>query len=363
MNDFLFQPYQLGDISLENRAVMAPMTRRRADLPHLTANEMIALHYVQRSSTGLLITEGSQISPEGYGYTGSPGCYTPEQLEGWKKVTRAVHNHGGKIFLQLWHVGPFSHRTLQPNGLLPLSASPVKPQGEVLTPDGHKPYETAREMTQDEIYKTIADFGKAAKNAMEAGFDGVEIHGAHGYLIDQFIMDATNWRKDDFGGKVENRAKFLFLVIEEILKSAYSSKVGLRLSPKSARPEMRDSDAEKTFGYIVGKLNDYKLSYLHLSEFPSPEERLNHPENSFVPIFRKKYQGTLISCGSHTFESASRMLERNEADLIAFGKPLISNPDLIHRFKNGFPLTEPDKSTFYHGGATGYVDYPFYSAH
>lgn len=361
MNDLLFQSYQLGDLTLENRAVMAPMTRRRADLPQLTANEMIALHYVQRVSTGLLITEGSQISPEGYGYTGSPGCYSPEQVEGWKKITRAVHEHGGKIFIQLWHVGPFSHPTLQPGGLLPLSASPVKPGGEVLTPEGHKPYETSREMTQDEIYKTIVDFGKAATNAMEAGFDGVEIHGAHGYLIDQFIMDATNHRKDEFGGTVEKRAKFLFLVIEEILRNIPSTRVGLRLSPKSARPEMRDSDPEKTFGYIICRLNDYHLAYLHLSEFPSPEERLLHPDRSVVPFFRKIYQSTMISCGAHTFESASQMLARNEADLIAFGKPLIANPDLIHRFKNGFPLTEPDKSTFYHGGSKGYVDYPVYS--
>lgn len=361
MNNLLLQPFQLNNISLKNKMVMAPMTRRRAENPDLAADEMTALYYSQRSSTGLLISEGSQISPEAYGYTNSPGCYSDPQIAGWRKVTKAVHEKGGKIFLQLWHVGPFSHPSLQPGNQKPLAASPVKPSGEVLTPDGHKPYETSREMTTEEVYKTVKDFGNGAKNAIAAGFDGVEIHGAHGYIVDQFIMDGTNKRKDEYGGSIENRAKFLFLILDEILKYLPKEKVGLRLSPRAVRPEMSDSTPEKTYGYIIEKLNDYGLCYLHLSEFFSPEERVKHPEKSFIPFYRKIYNGTLISCGGHSLESANRMLDRNEADLIAFGKPLISNPDLAERFKSGAPLTEADKNSFYHGGKKGYVDYPFFS--
>ena len=358
MTTSLFDHFQLRDIELSNRSVIAPLTRRRAENPNLAADEMTALYYGQRASAGLIISEGSQVSPEAYGYTNSPGCYSREQMEGWKKVTKAVHNKGGKIFLQLWHVGPYSHSLLQPGKKLPLSPSGVRPEGEVLTSDGHKDYETPRIMTVEEIYKTIADFGRGAKNAIEAGFDGVEIHGAHAYLIDQFIMDGTNKRTDEFGGPVENRSRFLFLVIDEILKNIPSKKVGIRLSPKAVKADASDSTPEKTYGYIIGKLNKYDLAYLHLSEMMSPETRLNKPEESIIPFYRKIFKGALISCGGHSLESANHMLENNEADLIAFGKPFISNPDLVERFRQDAPLNEPDKSTFYHGGAKGYIDYP-----
>ncbi len=354
----LFQPFHLAEITLNNRIVMAPLTRRRAMEPELAADELIALYYRQRASAGLIISEGSQISPEGYGYSGSPGCFTTKQIEGWKKATKAVHDAGGKIFLQLWHVGPFSHRLLQPEGRLPLAASAVRPPGEVLTPSGRKDYDIPRPMTIDEIHRTVRDFGRAAKNAVQAGFDGVEVHGAHGYIIDQFIMDGTNKRTDEFGGPVENRARFLFMVLDEVLKNIPRGKTGLRLSPKPYRPGLEDSDPEKTYGYIVDRLNHYRLAYLHLSEIMPPETRLNHPRESFMPFYRKIYNGTLISCGGHTKESAERMLDRGEADLIAFGKPFISNPDLVERFKKGAPLTGPDIETFYHGGEKGYVDYP-----
>ena len=358
MTNTLFDNFQLNNIKLNNRAVIAPLTRRRAENPALAADDMTALYYKQRASAGLIVSEGSQISPEAYGYTNSPGCYSKEQIAGWKKVTKAVHDKDGKIFLQLWHVGPYSHSLLQPDNKLPLSPSGVKPEGEVLTQEGHKEYETPRIMTIDEIYKTISDFGRGAKNAIEAGFDGVEIHGAHAYLIDQFIMDGTNKRQDEFGGSIENRSKFLFLVIEEILKNISSEKVGLRLSPKAVKVDASDSNPEKTYGYIINKLNDYNLAYLHISEMMSPETRLNKPEKSIIPFYRKIFKGALISCGGHSLESATRMLENNEADLIAFGKPFISNPDLVERFQKGAPLNEPDKSTFYHGGAKGYLDYP-----
>ncbi len=359
MANTLFDNFRSNNIDLNNRAVMAPLTRRRADNPEHAANDLIAEYYKQRSSAGLIISEGSQISPEAYGYTGSPGCYSVAQIEGWKKTTKAIHGKGGKIFLQLWHVGPFSHSLLQPEKKPPLSPSGVKPEGEVLTQDGHKDFESPGIMSIKEIYKTIEDFGRGAKNAIDAGFDGVEIHGAHAYIIDQFIMDGTNKREDEFGGSIENRARFLFLVIDEILKHLPAGKVGLRLSPKAVRPDMSDSSPEKTYGYIIGKLNDYDLAYLHISEMMSPETRLNNPEQTIIPFYRKIFNGTLISCGGHGPESANRMLDNNEADLIAFGKPFISNPDLVERYKTGVLLNEPDKSTFYHGGAKGFTDYPF----
>ena len=358
MMNKLFEPFKMGDLQLKNRVVMAPMTRRRAENPELAADEMTALYYRQRSSAGLIVSEGSQISPEGYGYTFSPGCYSPSQIEGWKKVTKAVHENDGKIFIQLWHVGRLSHPLLQPGGKLPLAPSAIKPEGQVLTSEGQKEYVTPRAMTTDEIYKTILDFGIAAKNAIDAGFDGVEIHGAHGYLVDLFLMDGTNKRDDEFGGSIENRAKFLFLILDEILKYLKPTQIALRLSPKAVRPDAADSTPEKTYGYIIEKLNDYNLAFLHLSEMISPETRLNPDFKSIIPFYRKIYKGTLISCGGHSRESANRMLENNEADLIAFGKPIISNPDLVERLKYAAPLTEPDKATFYHGGAKGYVDYP-----
>jgi N-ethylmaleimide reductase len=355
----LFDTFDLSGTTLQNRVVMAPLTRRRALEPELAPNDLIIEYYRQRTSAGLIISEGSQISPFGYGYTGSPGCYTDEQIEGWKKVTEAVHEAGGKIFLQLWHVGPYSHRLIQPEGKLPLAPSNVTPQGQVLTPKGRLDFEAPRAMTIEEIHQTVHDFERAARMAIIAGFDGVEIHGAHAYIIDQFIMDGTNKRTDDFGGSIENRSRFLFMVIEEILKYVPSEKVGLRLSPKGYRPGQNDSKQEKTYSYIIKKLNDYNLAYLHLSEFPQPEERLSNPEVSFVPYYRKIYNGTLLSCGGHTYKSGEQMLRNGDADLIVYGKPFISNPDLVERMKNGYPLAEPDKDTFYHGGAKGYIDYPF----
>lgn len=357
----LFDPYMLGDIQLTNRIVMAPLTRRRADMDTLAANDLIAKYYLQRASAGLIIAEGSQVSPEGYGFTGSPGCYSEAQIAGWKKVTDTIHDAGGKIFLQLWHVGPFSHRLLQPAGQPPLAASAVTPAGEVLTPEGRLPYEQSRPMTVDEIHKTVADFGQAAHNALRAGFDGVEIHGAHAYVIDQFTMDGTNKRDDAFGGSIENRARFLFLVVDAVLKQLPAGRVGIRLSPRAVKEGMADSQPEKTYGYIINRLNDYNLAYLHISEMMTPEQRLEKPGRSIIPHYRKIYRGTLVSCGGHGHESARRILDAGDADLVAFGKPFIANPDLVARLQAGAPLALPDTETFYHGGPKGYIDYPEYT--
>lgn len=360
MTSMIFQPYKIGSMVLQNRIVMAPLTRRRAVNNDLAPNELMAGYYRQRASAGLIISEGSQISPRAYGYLNTPGCYTTRQLDAWEKITGAVHEAGGRIFLQLWHVGPFSHRYLQPGQLHPLGASSVKPEGDVLTPVGRMPYEPAQAMNQDDIESTIRDFGQAAGNAILSGFDGVEVHGAHAYLIDQFIMDGTNRRNDMYGGSIENRSRLLFRVLEEVLKYIPSNRLGLRLSPGREKDGMRDSAPLKTYGYIMERLNDLDLAYVHLSEMMLPEVRLASPDKSIVPFFRKIYRGTLISCGGHSPESALRMLESNQADLIAFGKPFISNPDLSERIRKGFPLAQPDTETFYHGGEKGYTDYPVY---
>ncbi len=355
----IFIPFPLSPNELSNGIVMAPLTRRRAGNSELAPNDLIVEYYRQRASAGLIVAEGSQISPEGYGFTGSPGCYSEAQIRGWIRVTEAVHYEGGKIFLQLWHTGPWSHRLLQPHGKKPLAASEVKPLGrEVLTPEGRLPYEYSRPMTKEEISYTIKDFGRAAKNALKAGFDGVEVHGAHSYLIDQFIMDGTNKRQDEYGGPVKNRARFLFEVLDEVLSHAPADRVGLRLSPRAVKEGMADSQPEKTYGWIVEKLNAYRLAYLHISEMMTPGERLAGDPESVVPYYRAIYDGTLISCGGHSRESAIRMVDNGQADLIAFGKPFISNPDLVERLKEKAPLAEPDKDTFYHGGPKGYIDYP-----
>jgi len=358
MTQKIFESYKLGPLTLTNRIVMAPLTRRRATAPELKANDLMALYYRQRSSAGLIVAEGSQVSPEGYGFTGSPGCYSRVQTEAWKKVTRAVHEEGGRIFLQLWHVGPWSHRLLQPEGKPPLSASVVVPVGEVLTPGGRLPYEPSRSMTVNEIHATIKDFGLGARNAMEAGFDGVEVHGAHSYIIDQFIMDGTNKRNDEFGGSLENRSRFLFMVLDEVMQYVPADEVGLRLSPRQVKIGMADSKPEDTYGYIVNKLNSYKLAYLHISEMMTQGERLGEPERTVLPLYREIYDGRLISCGGHSRVSALQMIDSGYADMVAFGKPFISNPDLVDRLKSGNEPTEPDKDTFYHGGPRGYVDYP-----
>lgn len=355
----LFQPYSGSGLGLKNRIVMAPMTRRRAENEYLAADDMTAEYYEQRSSAGLIVSEGSQVSPVGYGYTFTPGIYSQPQIEGWKKVTKAVHDNGGKIFLQLWHVGPYSHPLLQPDGKLPVSASAVKPDGQVLTHEGHKDYVTPRSMTEEEVFRTADDFGKAAANAKDAGFDGVEIHGAHGYLVDQFIRDGTNHRVDDFGGSIENRAKFLFLVLENVINNWSSENVGIRLSPAFERPGGGESQKEKTFGYIIDKLNDYNLAFLHLSEMISESDRSGLEGNSILQTFRPLYKGTLISCGGYTKKTAIQTVDNGLADLIAFGKLFVSNPDLVERLKRNEPFNQMDKPTFYHGGSKGYVDYPF----
>ncbi|HEY9621743.1 MAG TPA: alkene reductase [Crinalium sp.] len=356
----LFSPYQLGPMKLPNRLVMAPLTRNRAGAGNVPG-PLNATYYEQRASAGLLITEATQVSPQGVGYPATPGIHSQEQIEGWKLVTDAVHQVDGRIFLQLWHVGRISHPDLQPDGALPVAPSAIAPAGEASTYTGQKPFVTPRALDLEEIPGIIDQFRHGAKNALEAGFDGVEIHAANGYLIDQFLRDGTNQRTDEYGGPVENRARLLLEITKAVLGVWGSGRVGVRLSPSGTFNDMRDSNPEATFGYAVEALNHFDLAYLHLVE--ANEADLRHGGREVPTAYlRDRYQGTLIVCGDYNFERGNAALADGKADLIAYGRPFIANPDLPERFAKGAPLNEPDVATFYGGTEKGYTDYPFLAA-
>lgn len=352
----LFSPVQLGAYTLPNRIVMAPLTRNRAgagNVPH----ELNALYYVQRVSAGLIITEASQISPQGVGYPATPGIHSAEQIEGWKTVTSAVHQQGGRIFLQLWHVGRISHPLLQPNGELPVAPSAIAPEGDAATYEGPKPFVTPRALELDEIPAIVDSYRQGALNAIAAGFDGVEIHGANGYLLDQFLRDGTNHRTDAYGGSVENRARLLLEVTDAVVQAIGGDRVGVRLSPSGTFNSMSDSNPKETFGYAIQSLNRFGLAYLHLVEPTDGDIRHGGtpiPTSEFRPLF----QGNLITCGGFTKDTAEEAIASGKADLVAFGQLFIANPDLPERFRHNAALNVPDPSTFYGGDAHGYTDYP-----
>jgi N-ethylmaleimide reductase len=354
----LFTPIRIGAVELKNRIVMAPMTRNRAG-EGLAPTEMNATYYAQRASAGLIVTEATQVSPRGIGYPATPGIYTDEQVAGWRRATDAVHERGGKIFLQLWHVGRISHPSLQPNGELPVAPSAVAPSGNSSTYEGPKPFETPRALATAEIPGVIAEFANGALLAKRAGFDGVEIHAANGYLIDQFLQDNTNLRTDEYGGSVENRARFLLEVTEAVVGVWGADRVGVRLSPRGTFNSMGDSDRKATFSYAVSQLDRYDLAYLHLVEaIGGPAEEHLAPGERLTPHLRRLFRGPLIANGSYEKATAEAALEHGEADLVAFGIPYIANPDLVERFAANAPLATPDRTTIYGGGERGYIDYP-----
>jgi N-ethylmaleimide reductase len=336
---------------------MAPMTRNRA-LAGNIASPLAKEYYVQRATAGLLITEGSQIMPEGQGYISTPGIHSSEQVAGWKTITQAVHAAGGKIFLQLWHVGRVSHSLYQPDGKPPVAPSAVAPAGQVYTPEGMKPYETPHALTLSEIKETIQQYGRAAQNAKEAGFDGVEIHGANGYLIDQFLQDGTNQRTDEYGGSVENRVRFLEEVTRAVIAVWGPERVGVRLSPNGSFNDMSDSNPEATFSQAVRVLDRLGVVYLHLRRGTKADERHGRKP---VPManFRALFKRTLIINDQFTRETAEAAVSDGTADVVAFGVPFIANPDLAKRFELNAPLNKPDTATFYGGNEKGYTDYPF----
>lgn len=356
----LFSPIKIGPYMLPNRIVMAPMTRNRADAGNAPV-PMMATYYSQRASAGLIITEASQVSPEGVGYPATPGIYSVEQVAGWKTISDAVHEKGGRIFLQLWHVGRISHPSLQPEGALPVAPSAIAPKGEAATYEGPKPFVTPRALRTDEIPAIIEQYRNGARHAQEAGFDGVEIHGANGYLLDQFLRDGTNKRNDKYGGSVENRAR-LHLEVTEAATSVWGAdRVGVRLSPSGTFNDMYDSNPEATFGYLVEKLNRFGLAYLHILD--TLEGDIRHGAIT-VPLsnLRKIYKGMLMINGGYDKVRGNEIIASGDADLVSFAQLFIANPDLPARFAKDAPLNKPDPSTFYGGDEKGYTDYPFLDA-
>lgn len=344
----LFTPIRLGPIELSNRFVMAPMTRNRAgagDVP----TALNAEYYAQRASAGLIITEASQVSPQGKGYPGTPGIYSREQVQGWTRVTDAVHAHGGNIFLQLWHVGRISHPVLQENGATPVAPSAIRPAGETLTGKGMEAFVTPRALETAEIPGIVEAYRKGAENALAAGFDGVEIHAANGYLIDQFLRDGSNRRTDQYGGTLENRSRFLLEVTEAVAGAIGADRVGVRFSPTSGFNDMRDSSPQSTFEYAAAQLARFGLAYLHAVDSGEPFD---------YAALRKAFGGRFIINGGYTKQRANQVLAENQADLVSFGSLFLANPDLPARFARNAPLNEPDRSTFYGGSEKGYIDYP-----
>jgi len=357
MKQPLLTPYRVGELELPNRVVMAPMTRSRAGKGN-SPTELNAKYYRQRASAGFIISEGTQISLQGVGYPWTPGIHTEKQLEGWKKVTDAVHEGGGRIFAQIWHVGRISHPFFH-DGDLPVAPSAVKPEGEAFTPEGMKPFVTPRTLEIDEIQDIIEDYVQAGRNAIKAGFDGVEIHGANGYLIDQFIQDSTNKRTDRYGGSIENRSRFALEITEAVAEAIGAEKVGIRLSPSGLFNDMRDSNPKETFSYLIRELNRFNLAYLHLVEPLSDVSHLENYLENVTPFFREIYEGAIITSGNYDRESGNAVIEKDEADLVAYARLFLSNPDLPERLAAGAELNEPDPSTFYGGDEKGYTDYPF----
>ena len=353
----LFQPVQLGPYRLANRVVMAPLTRSRATADGVPV-PLMAEYYRQRASAGLIISEGANISPQGRGYAFTPGLYSPEQVEAWRSVTQAIHAAAGRVFVQLWHVGRISHPSLQPGGSLPVAPSAIPPQTRSYTEAGFQPCVTPRALETAEISGIVEHYRRAADNALAAGFDGVEIHAANGYLIEQFLRDSTNKRTDAYGGARENRARFLLEVTEAVIGVCGGERVGIRLSPVSPANDIGpDSDPVATYGYVVEHLNAYGLAYIHVIEGATQGSR-DVPAGIDLQALRRSFKGLYIANNGYDRSLALEARRHNLADLIAFGRLFISNPDLVERLRLGAPLTPPDPATFFGGGAAGYTDYP-----
>lgn len=351
----LFDPYKLGAVTLTNRAVMAPLTRNRA-VAGFVPNPLAIEYYGQRASAGLLVTEASQVSQQGQGYQDTPGIYSKEQIAGWRKVTDRVHERGGHIYIQLWHVGRISHTTLQANGGAPVAPSAVRAKGKTFVGGTFVDVSEPRALDLNEIPGIIESFKRASANALEAGFDGVEIHGANGYLLDQFAKDGANKRTDAYGGSIENRARLMLEVSQAVASEAGADRTGIRISPVTPANDISDSNPQPLFDHIVDQLNALKLVYIHVIEGATGGPRDIAPFD--YDSLRKRFSGAYIANNGYDFKLATEVLEKNKADLIAFGKPFISNPDLVERLKLGAPLNDFDKATFYGGNAKGYTDYP-----
>ncbi len=348
MSDPLFEPLQAGALYLPNRVVMAPLTRCRASAGRVP-NALMAEYYAQRAGFGMILSEATAVSPMGVGYPDTPGIWSAEQVEGWKLVTRAVHEAGGQILLQLWHVGRISD-PFYLNGELPVSASALRPAGHVSLMRPLKEFVTPRALGTDEILTVVEDYRKGAENAKAAGFDGVEIHGANGYLIDQFLQKSTNQRTDHYGGSIENRARFMMEVTDAVVSVWGADRVGMHIAPRGDAHDMGDSDPAALFGHVAGELGKRKLAFLCARE--------SHDKPALGPALREAFGGAFIANEGFTAESAREAIASGQADAVAFGKAAIANPDLVERIRLNAPLNPPNPETFYGHGSKGYTDYP-----
>lgn len=352
----LFQPFDLGPTRLTSRIVMAPLTRNRAGDGNVPS-PLAPTYYGQRAGAGLVITEATQVCPEGQGYPRTPGIHSAEQLAGWKKVTESVHANGGRIFLQLWHVGRISHSSLQPGGKLPVAPSAICPAGRAVTVSGLVPFETPRALATDELPGIVERYRSGARNALEAGFDGVEVHGANGYLLDQFLRDSTNRRTDAYGGSLENRARLLFEVLDAVASVWGADRVGVRVSPVSRFNDIRDEDPQSTFGYVARRASQLGLAYLHVLEGEPGADAAKLQPFDYARL-RLDFAGPYMANCGYDRARAIAAIDGGAADLIAFGKDFISNPDLVERLKRDAPLNAWNADTFYAGEEKGYIDYP-----
>ena len=344
----LFEPVQFGNLSLSNRIIMSPLTRTRAG-ENRTPDDLVRLYYCQRADAGLILTEATSITAQGVGYPGTAGIWTKEHIEGWKRVTEAVHKRGGKIVLQLWHVGRISDPELL-NGEIPVAPSAIAPQGQVALLRPKRDYVVPRALQTSEVADIVQDFAQAARNAKEAGFDGVEVHAANGFLIDQFLHDGSNQRTDQYGGSIENRARFLLEVVDACCTIWSAGRVGVHLSPRVGIHSMHDSDPASLFSYVAEQLGKRNLAFMFVREPEGPE--------ALAPKMKQLFGGPVIINGDYTLETAQKVIDRGDGDAVAFGRLFIANPDLVTRLKGGHGFNEPDPTTYYGHGAQGYIDYP-----
>ena len=351
----LFEPYTLGSLTLSNRIVLAPLTRNRAGAGFIPS-EFAMTYYSQRASAGLLISEATQISQQGQGYQDTPGIYSQAQVDGWRKITDAVHAKGGRIFLQLWHVGRVSHVDLQENAVAPVAPSAIRAKTKVFVNNSFADVSEPRALALDELPGIVDDFRQAAANAIAAGFDGVEIHGANGYLLDQFAKDGANVRTDAYGGSIENRARLMLEVTRAVVDEIGAERTGIRISPVSPANGVSSSDPQAQFDYIVDQLDALGIVYLHVVEGATGGPRDVAPFD--FDSLRRRFKRTYIANNGYSLDLATSRLAERKADLFAFGRPFIANPDLVERLKTGAPLAALNPATLYGGGAAGYIDYP-----
>ena len=353
----LFSPLKVGALTLPNRVLMAPLTRCRAEGANVPT-DLMAEYYAQRASAGLIIAEATTVSPRGHGYPNTPGIYTDEQVAGWKKVTSAVHAKGGRIFLQLWHVGRISHPAFQPNGELPVAPSAIKPAGQLWTGKEMADYVTPHALALEEIPGIVAEYVKGARLAKEAGFDGVEIHNANGYLLDQFLRSGSNTRSDGYGNSLAARARLTLEVVNACISVWGSDRVGIRLSPGGVFNDMSDANPLETFGYLLRELSKLEIAYAHVTRVTAQDIAHGAASGVGPKELRKDFKGVLITAGGFDRAQAEQAIAEGWADAIAYGVPFLTNPDLPRRLQENLALNTPDEATFYASGAKGYTDYP-----